>query len=423
MSEDSNNEKEINSAENHNSTEIDESNIDGSTSEKGEDVDIIVDKSDKKEDLKKKKEFKHKQQLMWVKTLTFSNVVLDGPKKSVVSIGGVPYASINVPVIASFLRQQDIQVINRRRKKGDMEELILQHMKGSQYREKVISASKRKTSAKTKPSVLTEDGTLYRVVNVITCEKGKEYYITTRKQFERNDLDGKLPHAEAWESMADIYQDELCVDIDTVSDPRKEMVGYGVDELIPMKYDELNTGDFKCVVEYIMAHYKEVMNNKVVSGQHKQFSDFVHGKHWLHYLNIRLQDLGDKGLIDCCYVQLKDDVKIAGSKVVSRKSSPSPSEGNTKRQRMAKLQDLADAKIQATQTIQKKNDSIMQHMNWARLHEVQEKISVLEEDMDDVENQIRARHLKRRMKQLKQEYETLKVSVGYQSSSDDDSDN
>ena len=149
----------------------------------------------------------------------------------------------------------------------------------------------------------------------------------------------------------------------------------------------------------------------------------MHGKHWLHYLNIRLQDLGDKGLIDCCYVQLKDDVKIAGSKVVSRNSSPSPSEGNTKRQRMAKLQDLADAKIQATQTIQKKNDSIMQHMNWARLHEVQEKISVLEEDMDDVENQIRARHLKRRMKQLKQEYETLKGSVGYQSSSDDDSDN
>ena len=57
MSEDSNNEKEINSAENHNSTEIDESNIDGSTSEKGEDVDIIVDKSDKKEDLKKKERF------------------------------------------------------------------------------------------------------------------------------------------------------------------------------------------------------------------------------------------------------------------------------------------------------------------------------------------------------------------------------
>ena len=162
---------------------------------------------------------------------------------------GVPHTSINVSVIATFIRQQDIQVINRRRKKGDMEELILQHMKGSQYREKVISASKRKTSAKTKPSVLTEDGTLYRVVNVITCEKGKEYYITTRKQFERNDLDGKLPHAEAWESMADIYQDELCVDIDTVSDPRKEMVGYGVDELIPMKYDDLNTGDFKCVVD------------------------------------------------------------------------------------------------------------------------------------------------------------------------------
>ena len=177
-----------------------------------------------------------------------------------------------------------------------------QNIQGSKYREKVIAASRKKTNAKTKPTVLTQDGMLYRVINVITCEVGKDHYITTRKQFERNDLDGKLPHAEAWESMADLYEDDFFVDIDTISDPRKELVGYGVDKSIAKEYDVLNVADFKSVTEYIMAHYKEAMNNKVVSGQHKCFSDFVHGKHWLLCLNTRLQDLGDKGLNDCCYV-------------------------------------------------------------------------------------------------------------------------
>ena len=105
--------------------------------------------------------------------------------------------------------------------------MILQHLQGSKYREKFIAASRKKTNARTKPTALTQDGTLYRVINVITCEVGKEHYIILRNKFERNDLDGKLPHTEAWESMVDVYRDELCVEIDTVLDPHKELVGYG----------------------------------------------------------------------------------------------------------------------------------------------------------------------------------------------------
>ena len=175
-----------------------------------------------------------------------------------------------------------------------------------------------------------------------------------------------------------------------------------------------------------MAHYKEAMNNKVVSGQHKCFSDFVHGKHWLLYLNIRVQNLGDKGLNDCFYVELNGDVKITGSTVGSRKPSPSSSERNTKKQRLVQLQDLSDAKIKASETIQIKNESMLKHMNWARLHKVQEKMSGVEEDLENAENAentLKQKHLKRRMKLLKKEYEHLKVSVGYQSSSDDDSNN
>ena len=47
----------------------------------------------------------------------------------------------------------------------------------------------------------------------------------------------------------------------------------------------------------------------------------------------------------------------------------------------------------------------------------------MEEDLENAENPLKHKHLKRRMKQFKKEYETLKVRVGYQSSSDDDSNN
>ena len=61
----------------------------------------------------------------------------------------------------------------------------MQHLQGSKYREKVIAASRKKIDTRTKPTVLTQDGTFYRVINVIICEVGKEYYITTRKQLKK----------------------------------------------------------------------------------------------------------------------------------------------------------------------------------------------------------------------------------------------
>ena len=56
--------------------------------------------------------------MSWVKMLIFSNVVLDGSKSNVISIGGMPCNSIPVPVIAIFLYQEDVQVINKKEKGG-----------------------------------------------------------------------------------------------------------------------------------------------------------------------------------------------------------------------------------------------------------------------------------------------------------------
>ena len=269
----------------------------------------------KRDDPKRSKEAKHKRQLEWISGLTFKNVVLDSSMGKIVSIGGQVFETIPVPIIATFLRQQDVKVLNRKRKKSDMEGLILQHMTGTQYRQKLQSASKKKTNAATKPACLIDEGTLYRSINVITSEMGKSFYISTRKQFQKDDLDGKLAHNKAWEELASLYQTEND-DIDNIHDPNKELVGFAIDADIAKSYDTLGKEDMKAIVDYIIAHYKEAMNMKVVSGQHLPFSNFVHGKHWLLYLHNRLDSLGDKALIECCYVELDDDVKIVGTQTI-----------------------------------------------------------------------------------------------------------
>ena len=113
------------------------------------------------------------------------------------------------------------------------------------------------------------------------------------------------------------------------------MSGYALGSNDTMIHDKLEAEDSKVPIEYIMAHYKVAMNNRVVSGQHKPFSDFVLGKHWLHYLNIRLRVIGDAALNDCCYFELSDDVKIIGTNQ-SRYRSTTPS-SDSKRQRINKI--------------------------------------------------------------------------------------
>ena len=104
----------------------------------------------KRDDQKRSKEAKHKRQLEWISGLTFQNVVLDSSMGKIVSIGGQVFETIPVPIIATFLRQQDVKLLNKKRKKSDMEGLILQHMNGTEYRQKLHSASKKKNECSNK---------------------------------------------------------------------------------------------------------------------------------------------------------------------------------------------------------------------------------------------------------------------------------
>ena len=61
-----------------------------------------------------------------------------------------------------------------------------------------------------KPGFLQYDGTLFRIVNVITSEQGGSSFISTKKDYDRVDIDSNsIPHYENWVHLLGLYNDTI----------------------------------------------------------------------------------------------------------------------------------------------------------------------------------------------------------------------
>ena len=68
-------------------------------------------------------------------------------------------------------------VPNKKRKKGDITELILNHVSGRVLKEIIKQPMKKKSNAaKTRPAALMKDGMLYRIINVICSMAGRPLF-------------------------------------------------------------------------------------------------------------------------------------------------------------------------------------------------------------------------------------------------------
>jgi hypothetical protein len=236
-----------------------------------------------------------KQKLDWIKGQGFENVVVSGDGCEIESIGGQSYHTLHVPIWAAFCRANNITVPNNKRGKGDFAPLIIN---AQDYKELVAQPTKKrkKQNPKTKPSLLTADGTLYRVANVITSERGRPLYIETRKKMDANDLDQRAGgHTIFWDGLHSLYNEQDSYN--EMVDPDGELIGYGVSTTDQLK-DEfidpiLDGSEFKEVVLFLVAHYREARNNKNKSGSHSPFENFNSGKPWVLYFNMLLQSVGD----------------------------------------------------------------------------------------------------------------------------------
>ena len=107
-----------------------------------------------------------------LKTSSVEDIVLDETKTQILSIAGVEYLSLSAKV-RHFCREMGIMVPNKKRKKEDIAELILNHVSGRVLKEIIKQPMKKKSkAAKTRPAALMKDGMLYCIINVICSTAG-----------------------------------------------------------------------------------------------------------------------------------------------------------------------------------------------------------------------------------------------------------
>ena len=248
-----------------------------------------------------------------LKASSVEDIILDKSKTQILSIAGVEYASLSAKVRLYYCREMGIMVPNKKRKKEEITELILNHVSGRVLKELVKQPMKKKAKAsKTHPAALTKDGMLYRIINVICSMEGRVLFLYTKRFLSHASLDSREKNMSLYEGMLDLYRDMLEYNMIDVLD-QLQMVGYGVEDDAAMDFDELHLSEFKEYLDFIMAHYREAHNNNNKSGSHQPFVDFTSGKPYLLYLHLWYAQIGDKAFSDCVYSTLLSEAAFSSS--------------------------------------------------------------------------------------------------------------
>ena len=204
-------------------------------------------------------------------------------------------------------------VPNKKRKKEDITELILNHVSGRVLKEIVKQPMKKKSKvAKTRPAALMKDGTLYRIINMICSMAGRPMFLNTKRVMSCATLDSGDKNMSLYEGMTDLYKDIMDFNMIDVVD-ESQMISFGVDDDAAIDFDQLNPLEFKECLDFILAHYQEARNNKNKSRNHQPFADYTNGKPYLLYLHLQSTEIGDKAFSDCVYLTLPSQTLFSSS--------------------------------------------------------------------------------------------------------------
>ena len=235
-----------------------------------------------------------------LKVSSVEDIILES-KTQILSIAGVEYASLSAKVRLYYCQEMGIMVPNKKRKKDEITELILNHVSGQVLKELVKQPMKKKAKAsKTHLVALTKDGMLYRIINVICSMEGRALFLHTKRVLSCASLD------------IDLYRDISEYNMIDVLD-QSQMVGYGVEDDAAMDFDELNLAEFKECLDFIMAHYQEAHNNNNKSASHQPFVDYTSRKPYLLYLHLWSAEIRDKAFSDCVYSALPSEAAFSSS--------------------------------------------------------------------------------------------------------------
>jgi hypothetical protein len=135
------------------------------------------------------------------------------------SIGNVKWDIMSLEARLFYLEQRRIKY-GRARKKDELTGVLIAHIKAAPYKA-AISNSRRSSEATSgattkgngtvkrnlkEPDFLTKDGTIYRMINVISVQK--VCYIATKNALTRDELDSGLHHVVEWTTLTASYNNK-----------------------------------------------------------------------------------------------------------------------------------------------------------------------------------------------------------------------
>ena len=373
-----------------------------------------------------------------LKTSSVEDIVLDETKTQILSIAGVDYLSLSAKVQLHFCREMGIMVPNKKRKKEEITELILNHVNRQVLKEIIKQPMKKKAkAAKTRPAALMKDGMLYRIINVICSMAGRPLFLKTKQVMSCATLDSGDKNMSLYEGMADLYEDMTEYNMIDVVD-QSQMVGFGVEDDAAIDFDQLNPLEFKECLEFILAHYREACNNKNKSGNHQPFADYTSRKPYLLYLHLWSTEIGDKAFSDCAYSTLPSETSFSSSTSSSlstddttpEKSSKSSSKHQEQQSATKRMMDSCTNVAKSFVSINKAKEE------WERSKQERDQLVVflqlkndvfeknqlhktakkeLEDDPDDVDKHEAEKDFRTTVNFLRQKYEKMKKQVGYKS--------
>ena len=283
-----------------------------------------------------------------------------------------------------------------------------------------------KKSKSTKPKCLTKEGTLFRIINVITSSHGKQSFMITRQDYDREDIDSNLiPHYDCYHTLLKLYVDITIDEFNKLSPVLNSDNAFMVKTMDheshkPDDFDDLTVNQLKDSIDYIVATYKIARSNKNTSGQHLPFASFVNGKLWLLYLNELLVQLGDTALMDCCYAELSDDALLESSNLdenninikPKRRKYQNQSEGSSEN---AMKEQLIASKLSAVKSLSERTKRMEQISINRRLNEVYELLAqykpelvILRKKLQDIKN-LKDTQEDADLDSLKSEFDNIKV--------------
>ena len=111
-----------------------------------------------------------------------------------------------------FIKQNHIAIPQDHHNKNELGRVIAQHINAKTYKGRVVAPNinlTRKSAASTKPTCVTKEGTYYRVINVVTSEQGRGYFIETKNSYDKNEQDTRKSKPVCWDEMCLLYADDI----------------------------------------------------------------------------------------------------------------------------------------------------------------------------------------------------------------------